>query len=64
VAPYRNFYRDNRDFTEWNLAREPVKDWRDRKADDENERGPDIEGLFDAAIRHRFGLLISRAAKS
>lgn len=56
MPPSPNFYRD---YTEWNL-----KDRRDGQADDEKERVPDIEELFDAAIRHRFGLLISRAARS
>jgi hypothetical protein len=64
VPSYRNSSRDYRDFTEWNLAAEPVKDRRDRKADDEDERVPDIEELFDAAIRHRFGVLISLGARS
>jgi hypothetical protein len=39
VPPYREY----RDFTEWNSAREPINDRRDRKADDENERVPEIE---------------------
>jgi hypothetical protein len=56
VPPSRNFYRD---YTEWNL-----KDRREGQADDDKERVPDIEELFDTAIRHRFGLLISRAARS
>ena len=60
MPPSRSFYRDfYRDYTEWNL-----KDRRDGQADDEKERVPDIEELYDAAIRHRFGLLISRAARS
>lgn len=64
MPPSRNFYRD---YTEWNLKdRRDVQadDERDGQANDEKERVPDIEELFDAAIRHRFGLLISRAARS
>ena len=56
MPPSRNFYRD---YTEWNLNDRP-----DGQAEDEEERVPDIEELFDAAIRHRFGLLISRVSRS
>jgi hypothetical protein len=60
VPPSWNFYRNSyRDYSEWN-----PKDRRDGRADDENERVPGIEEQFDAAIRNRFGLLISRAARS
>ena len=53
---YQPYYRD---YTEWNLAKERVENWLDRK--DGQARGEDFEELFDAAIRHRFGALISRA---
>ena len=46
MVPYQPFYRD---YTEW----------LDRKG--EQVRGAGFEELFDAAIRHRFGALISRA---
>ena len=53
---YRPFYRD---FTEWNSAR----DCGANRPDGESEHAPDedLEELFDAAIRHRFGVFISRA---
>ena len=67
MPPSRNFYRD---YIEWNLKDrrdsqpDDRKGRRDGQTNDEKERVPDIEELFDAAIRHRFGLLISRAARS
>jgi hypothetical protein len=61
VPPYRNSYRD---YTEWNLAKTPFEDRHDSQADDKYKRVPNIEELFDAAVRHRFGLLISRATRS
>jgi hypothetical protein len=54
---YRSSYRD---YAEWSLAKKPHEDRGDSRA----EGVPDIEELFDAAIRHRFGFLISRAARS
>ena len=56
MVPYRSFYRD---YTEWNLAKDGADNRLDRK--DEEARGEDFEELFDAAIRHRFGVFISRA---
>ncbi len=56
MVPYRPFYRD---FTEWNTAKDRGGDRLDRN--DEPARDEDIEELFDAAIRHRFGMFISRA---
>lgn len=53
---YRPFYRD---YTEWNDAENRVENRRGRKY--EQTRDEDFEKLFDAAIRHRFGLFISRA---
>jgi hypothetical protein len=56
MVPYRPSYRD---YTEWNLAEDRVEnrlDGKDEQACDEH-----FEELFDAAIRHRFGVFISRA---
>src|ERR1700721_2453313 len=53
---YHPFYRD---YAEWNRAKERVENRLDRK--DEHARDEDFEELFDAAIRHRFGVFISRA---
>jgi hypothetical protein len=55
MVPYRLFYRD---FTEWNTARDRGSNRLDRG--DEHARDEDIEEVFDAAIRHRFGVFISR----
>jgi hypothetical protein len=52
---YRPFYRD---FTEWTPARDRGGNQLDR---DERARDGGIEKMFDAAIRHRFGVFISRA---
>jgi hypothetical protein len=64
VPAYRNLYRDYRDYTEWNVQgrRDGHANDKERVRDTESERVPDIEELFDASIRHRFGQLISRAA--
>ena len=56
MVPYRPFYRD---YTEWNFAKDHVENRLDRK--DERACDEDFEELFDAAIRHRFGVFISRA---
>ena len=53
---YRPF---NRDHTEWNFAKDHVDNRLDRK--EEQACVEDFEELFDAAIRHRFGVFISRA---
>jgi len=60
MLPYRNSYRG---YTELNPAKKPLKDRRNSQADGKQERVPDIDELFDAAIRHRFGVLISCAVK-
>jgi len=60
MPPYRNPYRD---YTELNPAKKPRKDRRKSRADGKQEHVADIDELFDAAIRHRFGVLISCAAK-
>jgi hypothetical protein len=56
MVPYRPFYRD---YTEWNHTENRVENRLDRKH--EQARDEDCEELFDAAIRHRFGVFISRA---
>ena len=54
MVPYRPFYLD---FTEWKRERDRSGNLPDRR----DARDTDIEQLFDAAIRHRFGVFISRA---
>jgi hypothetical protein len=49
-----------RDYTEWRSPKERL-DKSARRADDEHGRDDSIEDLFDAAIRQRFGILISSA---
>jgi hypothetical protein len=49
-----------RDYTEWRLLKDRL-DKSARPVDDEHDCNDSIEDLFDAAIRHRFGILISQA---
>jgi hypothetical protein len=50
-----------RDYVEWNTPQERFEDLLRRRVDNEPGRGDAIEQMFDAAIRHRFGLMISKA---
>lgn len=50
-----------RDYTEWDSLKTRLKNRLDYRADDEHDRGGGIEELLDAAIRHRFGILISQS---
>ena len=49
-----------RDYAEWHFVKERVGQRLDQPAN-EGARGDDFEQLFDSAIRHRFGMLISQA---
>ena len=56
MVPYRFFYRD---YTEWNHAESRAENWLGREHEQASDEG--LEEVFDAAIRHRFGVFISRA---
>jgi hypothetical protein len=55
MASYQRVYRD---YTEWNRPKGDTRSQLD--GIDDPEHGQNLESLFDAAVRHRFGVFISR----